>query len=184
MLKNFMNIHPLEFVGEGDPDEAENWIRNLEKIFKIMGLNDEMKLLLVTFRLENDAACWWKMINSKWTAAQAVRTWELFKTEFNKSYIPRSVKLKREAEFLNFEQEGEYRRARKFQDGLKPKIQEKISVLNIDDYYEMVDRALLIEKSDEDIQRKRARLTGTRPNLLNYQGGRNLNTGGNKVQIK
>ncbi|KAK2995852.1 hypothetical protein RJ640_015812 [Escallonia rubra] len=121
--------------------------------------------------LENDAACWWEMIDSKWTAAQMVCTWELFKTEFNKNYIPRSVKLKREAEFLNFEQgnltvqqyvtkftslakhdsylvEGEDMRARKFQDGLKPEIQEKISILNIDDYYEMVDIALFIEKSD------------------------------------
>ncbi|KAK2973608.1 hypothetical protein RJ640_027518 [Escallonia rubra] len=99
------------------------------------------------------------MIDSKWTAAQTVRTWELFKTEFNKNYIPRSVKLKREAEFLNFEQgnltvqqyatkfisltrhalylvEGEDRRVRKFQDGLKPEIQEKISVMNIDDTIE------------------------------------------------
>ncbi|KAK2968515.1 hypothetical protein RJ640_016834 [Escallonia rubra] len=83
MLKNFMNMHPQEFVGEGDPDKAENWIRNLEKIFTTMGLNDEMKLLLATFRLENDAACWWEMIDSKWTAAQTVRTWELFETEFN-----------------------------------------------------------------------------------------------------
>ncbi|KAK2978056.1 hypothetical protein RJ640_027097, partial [Escallonia rubra] len=95
--------------------------------------------------LENDAACWWEMIDIKWTAAQTVRTWELFKTEFNKNYIPRSVKLKREAEFLNFEQgnlamqqygtkftslarhasylvEGKYRRAKKFRDGLKPGI--------------------------------------------------------------
>ncbi|KAK2995847.1 hypothetical protein RJ640_015807 [Escallonia rubra] len=73
--------------------------------------------------------------------------------------------------------EGEDRRARNFQDGLQPEIQEKISILNMDDYYEMVDRALLIEKSDGDIQRKRARLSGTRPNLSNWQGGRNLNTG-------
>ncbi|KAK2977903.1 hypothetical protein RJ640_001862, partial [Escallonia rubra] len=121
--------------------------------------------------------------------------------DFNKHYIPRSVKPKREAEFLNFELgnitvqqyatkftslarhasylvEGEDRRARNFQDGLQPEIQEKISILNMDDYYEMVDRALLIEKSDGDIQRKRARLSGTRPNLSNWQGGRNLNTGG------
>ncbi|KAK2971049.1 hypothetical protein RJ640_017201 [Escallonia rubra] len=120
------------------------------------------------------------MIDSKWTAAQTVRTWELFKIEFNKNYIPQSVKLKREAEFLKFEQgnltvqqyatkftslarhasylvEGEDRRARKFQDGLKPEIQEKLSILNIDDSYEMVDRALLIEKCDGDIQMKRAR---------------------------
>ncbi|KAK2977741.1 hypothetical protein RJ640_029102 [Escallonia rubra] len=54
--------------------------------------------------LENDAACWWDIIDSKWTEAQTVRTWELIKTEFNKNYVPRSVKLKREAEFLNFEQ--------------------------------------------------------------------------------
>ncbi|KAK2995846.1 hypothetical protein RJ640_015806, partial [Escallonia rubra] len=120
--------------------------------------------------------------------------------DFNKHYIPRSVKPKGEAEFLNFELgnitvqqyatkftslarhasylvEGEDRRARNFQDGLQPEIQGKISILNMDDYYEMVGRALLIEKSDGDIQRKRARLTGTRPNLSNWQGGRNLNTG-------
>ncbi|KAK2983705.1 hypothetical protein RJ640_001448 [Escallonia rubra] len=46
----------------------------------------------------------------------------------------------------------------------------------------MVDRALLIEKSDGDIQRKRARLSGTRPNLTNWQGGRNLNSSGDGVE--
>ncbi|KAK2988434.1 hypothetical protein RJ640_020152 [Escallonia rubra] len=199
MLKNFMNMHPPDFVGEGDPDKAESLIMNMERTFKTMGRNDEMKLLLATLRLENDAARRWKMIDSKWIAAQTVRTWELFKTEFNKNYIPRSVKPKREAEFRNFEQgnltaqqyatkftslarhasylvEGEDKRARKFQDGLKPEIQEKISIRNVDDYYEMVDRALLIEKSDGDIQRKRARLSGTRPNASKWQLGRNLNT--------
>ncbi|KAK2989858.1 hypothetical protein RJ640_001527 [Escallonia rubra] len=42
----------------------------------------------------------------------------------------------------------------------------------------MVDKALLIEKSDGDIQRERARLSGTRPNASKWQVGRNLNTGG------
>ncbi|KAK2969471.1 hypothetical protein RJ640_022185 [Escallonia rubra] len=181
-------MHPPEFVGEGDPDRAENGIRNLEKIFKTVGLNDEMKLLHATFRLENDAACWWEMIDSKGTAAQTVRTWELFKTEFHKNYISlrqsdgatKFTSLARHASYLV---EGEDRRAKKFQDGLKPEIQEKTSILNIDDYYEMVERALLTEKSDGDIQRKRARLSGTRPNLSNWQGGRNLNIGGNKVRM-
>ncbi|KAK3009033.1 hypothetical protein RJ639_014985, partial [Escallonia herrerae] len=45
----------------------------------------------------------------------------------------------------------------------------------------MVDRALLIEKSDGDTQRKRALLSGTRPNLSNWQGGKNLNTGGTAI---
>ncbi|KAK2970435.1 hypothetical protein RJ640_020153, partial [Escallonia rubra] len=201
MLKNFMNMHPPDFVGEGDPDKAENLIMNMERTFKTMGRNDEMKLLLATLRLENDAARRWKMIDSKWIAAQTVRTWELFKTEFGEHYIPRSVKPTREDEFRNFELgnltaqqyatkftslarhasylvEGEDKRARKFQDGLKPEIQEKISIRNVDDYYEMVDRALLIEKSDGDIQRKRARLSGTRPNASKWQVGRNLNTCG------
>ncbi|KAK2969594.1 hypothetical protein RJ640_023706, partial [Escallonia rubra] len=205
MLKNFMNMHPPDFVGEGDPDKAENLIMNMERTFKTMGRNDEMKLLLATLRLENDAARRWKMIDSKWIAAQTVRTWELFKTEFNKNYIPRSVKPKREAEFRNFEQgnltaqqyatkftslarhasylvEGADMRFRKFQDGLKPEIQEKISIRNVDDYYEMVDRALLIEKSDGDIKTQSARLSGTRPNASKWQVGRNLNTCGNKVQ--
>ncbi|KAK3026824.1 hypothetical protein RJ639_041896 [Escallonia herrerae] len=105
-------------------------------------------------RLENATACWWEMIDRKWTTAQMVCTWELFKTKFDKNYIPRSVKLKRMVEFLNVEQgnltvqqyltkftslarhasylvEGEDRRARKFQDGLKYEIKEKISILNI-----------------------------------------------------
>ncbi|KAK2969593.1 hypothetical protein RJ640_023705 [Escallonia rubra] len=199
MLKNFINVHPPYFVGEGDTDKAENFIMNMERTFKTMGLYDDKKLLLGTIRLDNDASRRWKMIDIKWIAAQAVHTWELFTTELNENYLPRSVKPNREAEFRNFELgkltarqdatkftslarhasylvEGQDMRFRKFQDGLKPEIQEKISIRNVDDYYEMVDRALLIEKTDGDIQRKRVRSSGTRPNALKCQLGRNLNT--------
>ncbi|KAK3038226.1 hypothetical protein RJ639_029666 [Escallonia herrerae] len=97
--------------------------------------------------------------------AQMVCTSELFKIEFNKNIITRSVKLKK---FLNLERVNlmvqQY--ATKF-----------TSLARHDSYLvEGEDRALLIEKSDGDIQRKWARLGRTRPNLSNWQGGRNLNT--------
>ncbi|KAK2986665.1 hypothetical protein RJ640_010121 [Escallonia rubra] len=117
-----------------------------------------------------DAGFWWKTIDSKWTSSNAIRTWELFTTEFNNKYILASGRRDSELAFLQLEQKNktvqEYekeftalarhasylvergdRKAKKFETGLNPDIQEAIAPLNIFDYHEIVDRALNIERT-------------------------------------
>ena len=60
----------------------------------------------------------------------------------------------------------------KFQDGLKPYLKNKISILKLGVYLEVVDRALIAEKDNEELhqyreqQRKRIRSDGAHGNQV------------------
>ena len=73
----------------------------------------------------------------------------------------------------------------KFQDGLKPYIKNKISILKLSVYSEVVDRALIVEKDNEELhqyreqQRKRNRNDGAHGNQAHKKStpSRNQNKG-------
>ena len=73
----------------------------------------------------------------------------------------------------------------KFQDGLKPYLKNKISILKLSVYSEVVDRALIAEKDNEELhqyreqQRKRNRNDGAHGNQAQkkYASSRNQNKG-------
>ena len=66
----------------------------------------------------------------------------------------------------------EEKKALKFQDGLKPYLKNKISILKLGVYLEVVDRALIAEKDNEELhqyreqQRKRNRSDGAHGNQV------------------
>ena len=67
---------------------------------------------------------------------------------------------------------GGKKKALKFQDGLKPYLKNKISILKLGVYLEVVDRALIAEKDNEELhqyreqQRKRNRSDGAHGNQV------------------
>ncbi|KAK2997228.1 hypothetical protein RJ639_026245, partial [Escallonia herrerae] len=74
--------------------------------------------------------------------------------------------------------EGGDRKARKFETGLNPDIQEAIAPLNISDYHEIVDRALNIERTLGFTRAKRAQMSLSRPPVPQWQAGRFPSTSG------
>ena len=66
----------------------------------------------------------------------------------------------------------EEEKALKFQDGLKPYLNNKISILKLGVYLEVVDRSLIVEKDNEELhqyreqQRKRNRSDGAHGNQV------------------
>ncbi|KAK2986653.1 hypothetical protein RJ640_010109 [Escallonia rubra] len=154
-----------------------------------------------------DAGFWWKTIDTKWTAGNVIRTWDLFNMEFNNKYIPASVRRDRELAFLLLEQknktvqeyekeftalarhasylvEGGDRKARKFETGLNPDIQEAIAPLNISDYHEIVDRALNIERTLRFTRAKRAHMSLSRAPVPQWQAGRFPSTSGDRKFLR
>ncbi|RVW46416.1 hypothetical protein CK203_081708 [Vitis vinifera] len=85
--------------------------------------------------------------------------WSQFREAFDKKYFPDSV---RRQKLIAIEEE----KAVKFQDGLKPYLKNKISILKLSIYSDVVDRALIAEKDNEEFhqyreqQRKRNRNEG------------------------
>lgn len=58
LLKRFKDCIPSIFKSTTDAKEVKDWIREMEKCFKIMKCTSEKKLLLAEFSLKNKAQIW------------------------------------------------------------------------------------------------------------------------------
>src|ERR1044072_5381258 len=59
-LNDFRRHEPPRFVGTADPEKAELWIQELEKIFKVLQTTEESKLGYASYLLIGDAEYWWR----------------------------------------------------------------------------------------------------------------------------
>jgi len=58
-MEDFMRHKPSKFTGKATPDEADAWLRECEKICRVIECTDAQKLSFVTFLLVVDAEYWW-----------------------------------------------------------------------------------------------------------------------------
>nr|GEU81284.1 hypothetical protein [Tanacetum cinerariifolium] len=59
-LERFNKQKPHSFEKATTPVDAENWISHIEKIFDVMGCEDEFKTRLAVYKFEGNALAWWK----------------------------------------------------------------------------------------------------------------------------
>ncbi|RVW70732.1 Transposon Ty3-G Gag-Pol polyprotein [Vitis vinifera] len=201
---DFKKLGPTYFSGATDPTEAEAWILKMEKFFGVIDCSEEQKASYAAFMLDKEADHWWCMTR-RLLEDQGPITWRQFKGAFYKKYFLDSVRRQKVGEFIRLEQGDmtvaqyeakftelsrfspqliatEEEKALKFQDGLKPYLKNKISILKLGVYSEVVDRALIAEKDNEELhqykehQRKRNRSDsahdGACPTCGKKHGGR------------
>ncbi|RVW57618.1 Transposon Tf2-11 polyprotein [Vitis vinifera] len=159
------------------PTEAEAWILKMEKFFGVIDCSEEQKASYAAFMLDKEADHWWRMTR-RLLEDQGPITWRQFREAFYKKYFPDSVRPQKVGEFIRLEQGDmtvaqyeakftelsrfspqliatEEEKALKFQDGLKPYLKNKISILKLGVYSEVVDRALIAEKDNEELHQYR-----------------------------
>ena len=204
---DFKKLGPPYFSGATDPTEAEAWILKMEKFFGVIDCSEEQKASYAAFMLDKEADHWWRMTR-RLLEDQGPITWRQFREAFYKKYFPDSVRRQKVGEFIRLEQGDmtvaqyeakftelsrfspqliatEEEKALKFQDGLKPYLKNKISILKLGVYSEVVDRALIAEKDNEELhqyrkqQRKQNRSDGAHGNQAQRRStsGRNQNKG-------
>ncbi|KAJ0717338.1 putative transcription factor interactor and regulator CCHC(Zn) family [Helianthus annuus] len=88
-LDRFQKLKPKSFSTAATPVEAENWIAHMEKNFEVLGVNDEFKVRLASYKLEDDAHRWWKTLKNarggdNYAAALA---WDDFRALFYQQYF-------------------------------------------------------------------------------------------------
>ena len=174
-IEQFKKLSPPSFSGEPDPMVAEQWMMRMEKIFDVLNCPDDKKVSLATFMLEGEAEHWWRTMKRISEARHEPITWKVFTEKFNDKYFPDCIREQKELEFLNLIQgnltvakyeskftelsrfathmiDDEYRKARRFERGLRPAIRSRISVLKLQVYTDVVERAFILEKDLEEIQ--------------------------------
>lgn len=133
-----------------------------------MDCTEVEKLVLAKFSLKNEAQIQWEAMGRVHEGDGIPTTFEVFKTEFEKKYVPNMARDMKETKFARLVQgqmlvadfEAKYtdlswytphvvttprEKACKFQEGLTLLIQNRLALLMIEDYSNVYERALVIE---------------------------------------
>ncbi|XP_052729596.1 uncharacterized protein LOC128193377 isoform X2 [Vigna angularis] len=176
-LESFLQHHPSKFSGKCLPDEADQWLRDMEKIYNAKRCPDDNRLAFTEYLLTGEVSHWWASVKAILTDAHAPITWEVFRNKFYEEYFPDSVRYAEEVEFLQLVQGGksvsEYTNAfkqllrfntmatseewqcRKFENGLRSDLKVLISSLCIRSFPAMVERAKVLEKNMAEVERQK-----------------------------
>ena len=171
---------PPIFEGKPDPIFAERWIRQVEKTFEAIECRENQKVPFASFILEGKADTWWTSKRRMLEAGGNVVTWEQFKDAFYEQFFPDSVRFEKQQEFLSIHQGNrtvmeydhhftelaqfsphiafnESQRARHFERGLRSSIRKSVVVMILPTYAEVLNRALVVEKLDNELQQAKDR---------------------------
>ena len=84
--------------------QAQTWLKEIERIFRVMQCEDVQKVRFSTHILAEEADDWWVSLLPILEQDGAEVTWAIFKREFLDRYFPEDVRGKKEIEFLELKQ--------------------------------------------------------------------------------
>ncbi|XP_042455036.1 uncharacterized protein LOC122039145 [Zingiber officinale] len=164
------------YQGGADPWAARSWLKNLESTFGYMSCSDEEKVELAAYHLRDQAVTWWEM--QKTIFGEQRITWAMFRDAFERQYFPATFCLARRQEFLNLKQGDrsvmeynaefcrlaefcphlvaqDYDRMQQFTQGLAAYIRLRMSGFPGSSYREVLDRALFIEMTQQQVNQEK-----------------------------
>ncbi|XP_062171034.1 uncharacterized protein LOC133876803 [Alnus glutinosa] len=169
-LVEFMAKTTRQFA-EG-PLVAEAWITDIALLHETLGCTDEQKVNYTGLRLTDEAARWWKskkgLLGIELGHGVAI-PWDRFLEEFNGRFFPRAQRQIRAIEFQNLVQgtmmveqyssrfielarfglnliPDEESKAECFENGLNPRVMERVMCHEIRNFVKLVDIASIAER--------------------------------------
>ncbi|KAL8099833.1 hypothetical protein AgCh_032187 [Apium graveolens] len=103
VFRAFKSLKPPEFLGSADPVEAQAWLKEIEKSFEILGVEERHKTIFASYMLKEEANYWWESKRNLET--DAVIPWDRFTRLFLDKYFPRFMETQMEIRFLELKQD-------------------------------------------------------------------------------
>ncbi|XP_058726068.1 uncharacterized protein LOC131597384 [Vicia villosa] len=172
-LATFQRENPPVFKGKHDPDGALEWLKEIERIFRVMDCTPVQKVRYGTHMLAVEADDWWLETRQRLEVAGEEITWVVFRREFLRKYYPEDVRGKKEIEFLELKQgnmsvteyaakftelakfypyyegaDAEFSKCVKFESGLRSEIKKAVGYQKIRIFPELVDRCRIFEEDN------------------------------------
>ncbi|XP_022641613.1 uncharacterized protein LOC106773250 [Vigna radiata var. radiata] len=167
-LENFLQHRPARFTGQCTPDEADQWLKDMERIYQAKRCPEENRLSYTEYLLSGDASHWWSSARSLLESTNVPITWDIFKTKFYEEYFPNSVRFAKEVEFLQLVQGNmtvseyadkfkhllrfhtlamnEEYQCRKFENGLRSDLKILVAGFCIQQFPVLVERTKMMER--------------------------------------
>ncbi|XP_050874961.1 uncharacterized protein LOC127078558 [Lathyrus oleraceus] len=100
----FQRNNPPTFKGRYDPDGARTWIREIERIFRVIDCYEVQKVWFGTHMFAEEVDDWWINTRQALDVAAEVVTWVVFRRQFLRKYFREYIRRKKEIEFLELKQ--------------------------------------------------------------------------------
>ena len=81
-LETFQRNHPPTFKGKHDPEGAHEWLKDIERIFRVMDYSDAQKARFGTHMLARETDDWWVATRQRLEGTGEAITWVVFHREF------------------------------------------------------------------------------------------------------
>jgi hypothetical protein len=97
---DFAATHLPLFTEEGEPLEADQWLRAIESKFELVRCTEVQKTLFTMQQLHCNTSAWW----ANYTATHPVDyqvSWTEFRSAFHTHYIPVGVMRRKHQEFMD-----------------------------------------------------------------------------------
>ncbi|XP_030532081.2 uncharacterized protein LOC115742106 [Rhodamnia argentea] len=104
LIEQFLKLKPSKFTRTGKPEEAEQWIEEMEKIFRLLNCTDVDKMTLAEYRTDGNVMYWWQAMKDTVFLAGIVIVWENFVTTFYEKYFSRCARDRKSTEFVELKQ--------------------------------------------------------------------------------
>src|ERR1044072_1337507 len=183
-LGNFHRNNPPLFKGAHDPEGAQKWLKEIERIFRVIDCAEGLKVRYGTNMLAEEADDWWVATRTELEEDGIALTWAVFRRAFLRRYFPEDIRGKKEIEFLELKQDnktvseyatkftelakyyahytndadGEFSKCIKFENGLRDEIKQGIRYQRIIRFPDLVDCSRILEED----------LTSTKSNAQSY----------------
>ncbi|XP_014498271.1 uncharacterized protein LOC106759558 [Vigna radiata var. radiata] len=105
-LESFLQHNPNKFSRKCSPDEVDEWLNNVERIYDAKRCVEDKRLTFTEYLLTGEARHWWSNMKMLLEDSNTHISWEDFKDKFYEEYYPDIVRFAKEVEFLQLIQGG------------------------------------------------------------------------------
>ncbi|XP_028120977.1 uncharacterized protein LOC114318317 [Camellia sinensis] len=136
LTKEFKKMKPLSFKGGIEPMKAESWVLGIEKLFEVFPCTEAQKVQLAPFTLEDEARRWWMLTRTYFPQSMRDKKVTEFETlrQGNKTVAEYDAQFAELARFAPHMVDTDYKKARKFEGGLRGAILDRVNMLKLPTY--------------------------------------------------
>nr|XP_051208170.1 uncharacterized protein LOC127324216 [Lolium perenne] len=104
MIRDFLQLNPRSFDSTPEPLDADDWVRDVNRMLNTAGVAPEDKVRFATHLLTGGSAAWWENFLEMRPANAPDVTWEEFREAFRSHHIPEGLMDRMKEKFLSLVQ--------------------------------------------------------------------------------
>jgi len=102
-IRDFLQLNPRSFDSTPEPLDADDWVRDVNRMLNTAGVAPGDKVRFATHLLKGGSAAWWENF-LEMCPAEANVTWEEFVEAFRSHHIPEGLMDRMKEKFCNLVQ--------------------------------------------------------------------------------